>query len=314
MTRKWAYFLTAGLLYFGAYVVAQAVTLQWDVPVGDPLVAGYEIHYGAQTGTYDAFVDVPGATTNTTVAPNPGVGQTYFYAARSVNADKSLVSPFSNEVSLTIPPDVTLTPPTNLVIAPDPVDSPLAEYLFEGNTMDTSGNALDGTLIGGTYVTGYDGQGLQFDGVAGGVDLGGMDISGEAMTLAAWVYINNPVLDGRIVSKATGVNEADHYWMLSTTTDGSFRFRLKTGGVTTTLVSTAGVVPLATWTHLMAVYDGATMALFVDGTQVAEVAKAGVINEDPAVPVMIGAQPQGDRVLDGIVDDVLFYDQVVTPW
>ena len=100
MTRKWAYFLAAGLLYFGAYMVAQAVTLQWDVPIGDPLVDGYQLHYGAQTGTYDAFVDVPGATTNTTVAPDPGIGQTLYYAVRSRNADGSLVSIFSNEVSL----------------------------------------------------------------------------------------------------------------------------------------------------------------------------------------------------------------------
>jgi len=290
-----------------------AVTLQWDVPVDLTGIDGYEIHHGPATGQYDAIVDVPGAATNTTTAPDPGVGQTLYYAVRSRNADSSLVSTFSNEVSLTIPADVTLNPPGNLIIIPDPVDTPLAEYLFEGSVMDSSGNAYDGTLIGGTYVTGVDGQALQFDG-ASRVELGGIDVPGEAMTLAAWVYINQYVTDGRIISKATGVNEADHYWMLSTTTNGSFRFRLKTDGVTTTLISPVGLVPLQTWVHLMAIYDGATMRLFVDGTEVAQVAKTGVINEDPAVPVAIGAQPQGVYGLVGILDTVLIYDRVVTPW
>ena len=306
------YFLLVALSCFSIF--AGAVTLQWDVPLDLTGVDGYELHYGGQTGVYDAFVDVPGAVTNTTQAPDPGIGQTLYYAVRSRNADGSLVSVFSNEVFLTIPPDTTLTPPTNLVITPDPVDQPLAEYLFEGDVFDTSGNGFDGTLVGGTFVTGYDGQGLQFNGATDRVDLGGVDVAGEAMTLAAWVYINAYVTDGRIISKATGINEADHWWMMSTTTNGSFRFRLKAGGITTTLISPINLVPLQTWVHLMAVYDGTTMRLFVDGTQVAEVAKTGVIDRDPAVQASIGAQPQGVYVLDGILDSVLIYDQVVTPW
>ena len=306
------YLLTMVALVFSCPVTA--VTLQWDLPVDIASIEGYEVHYGDSSMQYTEIVDVPGTATNIAIAPDPAVGQTLYYAVRSRNADASLVSTFSNEVSLTIPADVTLAPPGNLIIIPSPVDTPVAEYLFDGNVFDTSGNGLDGMMIGGTFVEGQTGQALQFNGTSDRVDLAAVDIPGEAMTLAAWVYVNNYVTDGRIISKATGVSSDDHWWMMSTTTDGSFRFRLKTSGVTTTLISPAGLVPLSTWVHLMAVYDGINMTLYADGTEVAQAAKTGLINEDPSVTVSIGAQPQGVYTLDGILDEVLIYNQAISAW
>ena len=66
------------------------------------------------------------------------------------------------------------------------------------------------------------------------------------------------VPDARIISKANGVNDSNHFWMLSSidTSEGTrLRFRLKTNGLTSTLIASSGTLQTV-WTHAAAVYDG----------------------------------------------------------
>ena len=118
--------------------------------------------------------------------------------------------------------------------------------------------------------------------------------------------------DARLVSKATGVYEDDHYWMLSTFANGSVRFRLKTGGSTTTLISGSGVITAGEWHHVSATYDGQRMRLYRDGEQVGSVAKTGSIDTNPNVPMAIANQPQGNRAFDGLIDEVRLYNRALT--
>ena len=65
---------------------------------------------------------------------------------------------------------------------------------------------------------------LDFDGVDDYVDVGTFDVTGSGLTLAAWIYsddlANCIANDCRILSKATGTAENDHYFMLSTIESG----------------------------------------------------------------------------------------------
>ena len=135
---------------------------------------------------------------------------------------------------------------------------------------DVSGNGYTGTLSNGAaWTTGALSKAVSLDGVNDYVDVGVIDVAGTAMTLAGWFNSSHLALttyhDGRIISKATGTAEADHYWMLSTTRSGSksrLWFRLKTGGVTDTLIASSGNLPANQWLHAAAVYDGVTMKLY----------------------------------------------------
>jgi PKD repeat protein len=119
-------------------------------------------------------------------------------------------------------------------------------------------------------------------------------------------------MDGRLVSKATGTGEQDHYWMVSTIDQTGLRFRLKTGGQTTTLKSSPGVVQAGTWHHVAAVYDGSQMRLYRDGEQVASKGKSGSLSTSGSVPAALGDQPQGGRSFDGLLDEVRLYGRALS--
>lgn len=177
---------------------------------------------------------------------------------------------------------------------------------------DVTPNSNDGSVQDDVerIEDGKTGRGLDFLGSGGLVDLDQLDIPGSAMAITAWIQADNFNLDdGRIISKATGTSDSEHYWMLSTIESSGikFRMRLKTSaGETTTLIGNRAIAP-GVWIHVAATYDGSKMRLYVDGVLDAEVSKSGGIAQGPSVPVAIGNQPQGDRSFDGYIDDVRIY-------
>jgi hypothetical protein len=77
------------------------VTLEWD-PNPEPEVAGYYVYVGTQSGVYTRVID-SGSLVVVRVAPlDPGI--TYYFAV-TARTDDGLESPFSDEVSYTVPID-----------------------------------------------------------------------------------------------------------------------------------------------------------------------------------------------------------------
>ncbi|MEM9058571.1 MAG: LamG-like jellyroll fold domain-containing protein, partial [Pseudomonadota bacterium] len=162
------------------------------------------------------------------------------------------------------------------------------------------------------------GGALTFGGGDDAVDLGAFDVSGEGLTLAAWLFVDSVAGIGdeaRVISKATGVSGDDHLWMLGLYEDGTaLRFRLNTAsGGTTTLGSPTGVVPAGAWVHVAAVYDGSEMRLYADGSLAASVAKTGSLNQAPGAGVALGNQPAGltNRGLIGRLDDAVILGEAL---
>ncbi|MEO1573826.1 MAG: LamG-like jellyroll fold domain-containing protein [Pseudomonadota bacterium] len=162
---------------------------------------------------------------------------------------------------------------------------------------------------------GVFGGALDLSGGDDAVDIAAFDVTGESLTLAAWLYVDSVsgiADEGRVISKASGVGEQDHIWMLGIYLDGSaLRFRLKTDtGGTTTLISDTGLVPLQRWVHVAATYDGSAMRLYVDGTVAASTGKTGMIATAADTPVALGNQPEGltYRGLIGQLDEVAVLD------
>jgi hypothetical protein len=77
----------------------QGVTLAWN-PSTDPTVVGYNIYYGGASGSYTNMINAGNATTATISGLIPGT--TYYLAATTYNSS-SIESPFSSEVSYTVP-------------------------------------------------------------------------------------------------------------------------------------------------------------------------------------------------------------------
>jgi hypothetical protein len=183
---------------------------------------------------------------------------------------------------------------------------------------DKTGHGHDGILING--VTWNDNKVL-FDGVDDYINVGMLDVAGEELTLTGWVQADNlancTYRDCRILSKATGTATQDHYWMISTIKVGSetrLRFRLKAGGVTSTLVATSGNLVNDELFHVAAVYDGHTMRLYKNGIEIGSLAKTGAIETNNTTELWIGANPTvaNARPWNGLISDVRVYQTALT--
>jgi hypothetical protein len=209
----------------------------------------------------------------------------------------------------------------------DPGDDGLiAYYAFENNANDSSVNGLHGTVVGDpTYVEGLAGYGMamDFDGTDDLVELGKFDVVG-GITLATWIKADDfEINDARVISKAKEWGGDDHFWMLSTMSETSLRFRLKTdeGPGTATLISDP-VLEAGVWTHVVAAWDGSMMRIYKDGVEVASQEKGGsAVAVDPSVSVAIGSQPSDAfasdpshvaKFFDGLIDEVRIYDRALS--
>ncbi len=231
----------------------------------------------------------------------------------------------------------TAVPPTPVgptAVPGTPAPLPPASALVAHWTMDdgdgataqdTSGNAHHGTLQGDPL---WEPQGrrdgaLRFDGVDDHVTAGAFSVTGEALTLMAWVRAEaldhvGSYRDARILTKAVGTAEQDHEWMLSTISEGSatrLRFRIKTEGDTQTLIAGTGDLATERWLHAAAVYDGSRMRLFLDGAEVGSTETQGALAANDDAPVWIGGSPPaGDtRPWRGWIDDVRVYRVALSP-
>lgn len=237
-------------------------------------------------------VNIPGASatsyTISAVALNDN-GNNY-----RVRVSNSAGSVFSNNVLLTV----------------NEGPRPFSSYNFDegsGTTLLDRSGANNGNVIGASWSNGKNSGGLAFDGTDDSVSLGNWNISGSEMTISTWVYSTNwnANADVRIISKAEGVQEQQHTWMLSDK-NSNLRFRLKTNGTTTTLIGD-GTLPTNTWVHVAAVYNGSTIKLYQDGEEVGSAAKTGSIDHNTQ-QITLGMNPDNTNHLQGKLDDLRIYN------
>jgi hypothetical protein len=93
------------------------VTLAWNASAGSS-VAGYHLYYGGVTQNYTNMVDAGRATNCTVTGLN--VGLTYYFAVTAYDV-VGLESPFSPEISYTVPTTNSVPPSTNST--PPPTNS-----------------------------------------------------------------------------------------------------------------------------------------------------------------------------------------------
>jgi hypothetical protein len=75
--------------------------------------------------------------------------------------------------------------------------------------------------------------------------------------------------------------------------------------------SQAGTIALNAWSHLAATYDGSTLRLYVNGTQVSSQTIAGSILGSSG-PLRIGGNTVWGEWFKGSIDDVRVYDRALS--
>jgi hypothetical protein len=174
-----------------------------------------------------------------------------------------------------------------------------------------SGHGHPGTVTGPTWsASGRNGGALAFDGVNDFVsvaDHNELDLT-TGMTLEAWV---NPTALGTSWRTVVFKEQATHmaYALYANTSTGRPTGQVYIGGQK----DARGPAALATgaWAHLAASYDGTTLRLYVNGTQVTTLATSGSIAASTGA-LKLGGNGVWGEWFAGLMDDVRLYNRALT--
>jgi len=154
--------------------------------------------------------------------------------------------------------------------------------------------------------SGRFGGALSFDGSDDWVtvpDASSLDLT-SAMTLEAWVY---PTGSGTVARPIVGKERpSSAAWFLNAATSGVSNPSVAVRLGSNVVASAAGPLPVNTWTHLAATYDGAFLRLYVNGTLAVERAASGVLATSSR-PLRIGHNDVDGGVFLGRIDEVRVY-------
>ena len=190
----------------------------------------------------------------------------------------------------------------------------VAAYGFDqgsgSSVTDASGNGHTGTISGATWTTqGKFGGALAFNGTNNWVTVASTSLLNltSAMTLEAWV-LPTATSGTRDVLVKEGTN-VDIYNLYARNWRGRPEANAYIGGSNRTAEGVT--LPSNTWTHLAGTYDGTTVRLFVNGTQVASAAISGTIATSSG-PLSIGGNSLWGEYFQGSIDEVRVYNRALT--
>ena len=204
--------------------------------------------------------------------------------------------------------------PVTLTVVP-PATGLVGAWGFDEATgataIDSSGSGNPGTISGATRTTGKYGGALSFDGINDWVtvaDANSLDVTNK-MTVEAWLL---PTALGGAWRTALIKEQSGQlaYALYAATDTGS---RPSANVFTTSDHGLLGpaALPLNAWSHLAMTYDGTTLRLYVNGSQVSSAALTGNAVVSTGA-LRIGGNGVWGEWFNGTIDDVRLYSRALT--
>jgi hypothetical protein len=179
-----------------------------------------------------------------------------------------------------------------------------------GTVLDSTQNNYDGTPSGSMNSSNQvDGQidgSLEFDGSTDLITIGQIDSNAwSAITLEAWIKMDDTD-DDRVIAKEEGTGSGPHIWMLGKS-GSSIKYRLTTDGTGGgySQLQPGGSLGTTDWYHLAMTWDSISERFigYLDGGEVANVARDGDSISDSIVNVILADQAAGVRQFDGMISE-----------
>jgi hypothetical protein len=259
-----------------------------------------------------------GSSSNTTLVPNGNIVFGGSGASRTVTVTPAAGQTGTASITVTVSDSVLSTPTSFQLTVNLPSFGLVAAYSFNagsGTTVaDNSGNGHTGTISGATWSTqGKYGNALSFDGFNDWLtvaDAPGLDLT-TGMTLEAWVF---PTAQGNnwrnvIIKERAGGEVYNLYSNIDAGVPVVYVIRASAPAVP---LDAAGQtqIPLNTWTHMTATYDGSVLRLFVNGTQVGSRAVSGALLTSTGA-LRIGGNSIWGEFFQGRIDEIRIYNRAL---
>jgi prepilin-type N-terminal cleavage/methylation domain-containing protein len=198
-------------------------------------------------------------------------------------------------------------------------DQLVGEWLFDTNTsptLDTSGSGNNGTLIGSPTwqeTGGYNNKGAySFNGSSNHIDLGNssvFDIT-NTITISLWVKFSVGKTT-EIIGKFNNANTAIGAYEIYQNSNNKIGFSTVETGSGRTLLS-ASIVPLNTWTHIVATSDGIKKRIFINGVQ--DQYTQTIISQLDVTTgkLLIGSYLDNSYAFNGLIDNIRIYSSALS--
>lgn len=179
-------------------------------------------------------------------------------------------------------------------------------YHFDGNLTDSSGKNHNGVWQGTEeYTSGIYDQSVTLN--PGYVNAGASDDFKIAknITMEAWIKPTDSSSYKTIMAR-----DGSYYLALNALKPVVFL-----NGVSTVWQQATTAVPLNTWTHVAASYDGTTLKIFINGVLNRSVALTGTIATPAGKELWIGNRPENlsNYFYRGQIDEVAILNRLLTP-
>ena len=270
-----------------ANMVSTAVTFEY----GTTTSYGQTVNASQSPVTGNAITNVSANLTGLTA------GTTYHFRVKAVNS-----------VGTTYGSDMTFT----TLYPPPPTSGLSAYYPFNGNANDESVNNYNGTVTGAVLSPdrfGTNNSAYYFNGINNKIYIGNSLIVQDRISVSCWV--KSTATSGQIIS--TGSRNS---YRIGKTEDGVDCGLYLSDASDGYGIGTSAVVDCSDWTHVVIVYNGSEVNLYINGQWKSKATGAGSVFCNQTVYLNFGTYQWGSSCSDwykGYLDDVRLYNRVITP-
>lgn len=276
---------------------AVSIQLNWKTNSETDLASYTVLRSTTNGGSY--YIVARGLTNNSFTDKSANARQIFYYVVQAV--DRSLNTSVNS---------------TQVSAMPTCAPALVANYTFNGNTSDSSGNANNASAYTSpvSYVTGTNGLAMVFDDIYQyALAPAGMMASVTNFTIASWVYLSSPSASWqRIFDFGNGTTQ--YMFLTPNSGSGTLRFAVTTnGGGAEQTVQTTWALPTKTWVHVAVTCNGGTATLYTNGVSVASGSVAiPPASFNPMLNYLGKSQYPGDPLLYGRLDDFVIYNYVLS--